>query len=135
MKSVHSGILGDVFKNSILNFYAYRDFEQMTYEKDKEFSLEELPRYLLSAEKYQERSKEHTPVFALNNLRKNYRVSQNFESANVCFIDYDFKNEIQVQDFKDQYKKYNPSKSLKENVDQFKIDMAKYAWITANSLS
>ena len=135
MKSVHYGILGDVFKNSILNFYAYRDFEQMTYEKDKEFSLEELPRYLLSAEKYQERSKEHTPVFALNNLRKNYRVSQNFESANVCFIDYDFKNEIQVQDFKDQYKKYNPSKSLKENVDQFKIDMAKYAWITANSFS
>lgn len=135
MNSVHYGILDETFNHSIFNFYAYRDFEQVVYEEDKQFPLEDLPKYLLLAEKYQNTKKEDTPVFALNNLRQNYRVAKNFESANICFIDYDFKNEKQVQDFKDQYKRYDPLKSFEENVDQFKIDMSKFAWITANSFS
>ncbi|MFW5803622.1 MAG: DEAD/DEAH box helicase family protein [bacterium] len=132
---IYRGKIDSVFESTVLNFYAYRDFQQMKYEKDKVFNLKYLPEYLLTAEKYLHKKKEDTPVFALNNLRINYRQAAHFESANVCFIDYDFKNEQQKEDFKKQYNGYNKGTSFKENVEQFKKDMSKYAWITATSFS
>lgn len=125
--------LNDVFNNSSFEFYYFPNYIETRYEKDSVFKIELLPNYLLTAELYQTKEKINTPVYSLNNLKINYRQASSFSSANVCFIDVDFKNDKQIKDFQDQYNKYDKSLTFEENIQNFMVDMSEYGWITANS--
>lgn len=125
--------------NVLDEFYIYNNINETKYFPNNKFYLTKLPSLLLCAEDYirdgKMMDKTNVPVFALNTLKTNYRIAANYQSANVCYVDIDFKTEKQIEDFKKQYKNYDDTISFEENVEKFKKDLSLYAWITATSYS
>jgi len=109
-------------------FYIHKD---MYTPEAVEYDLNKLHNFLLV-------NKFTGHYFTLNNLIESNggRKTENFDvNPNVIFLDLDFHNGKDTANFKTEYKNFNATKTLEENIEQFKVDFSKYAYISANSKS
>lgn len=118
------------------SFYIYASKYEAEYQQQK--SIIDFPKFLLSAEKHIKNGidKANANAFIINQLKSNdNRQTTNFESANCIMVDIDFKTKEQINDFKNQYNKYDNNISFDKNLKAFMLDCSDFAWITARSFS
>ena len=109
-------------------FYIHKD---MYTPEAVEYDLNKLHNFLLV-------NKFTNNYFTLNNLidPNGGRKTENFDvNPNVVFLDLDFHNGKDIINFKNEFRNFDATKSLDENIEQFKRDFSKYAYISANSKS
>ena len=118
----------------ISDFYFYKNTFSLQYFETK--SIKYFPKYILSAEKYKNKSKEESTAFIINQLKNNNnRQTDNFDSANCIMIDIDFKNIEHKNQFINEYNNYDKTISFDDNITKFMEDVQSLAWITARSFS